>query len=182
MGGSAFSRDDYSARASFRTKTGMPVFAYDADVKAGKASGVHKSLDPKDVKLRESRDSDKHPITVPVAVIMDTTGSMAHVPVILEEELAKLMSHFLDDKASGKKYLGDGYPAILIGAIDDYPAQLSRYDGAGTLQVGQFESGMEIDQMLEHLWLTGNGGGTYEESYEPRHVLHGSPHVARSLG
>ncbi len=175
MGGSTYSRDDYSARVNIRALHSIPTFKHDDDIRTHKvAARVHKTLDPKGVKIRESRDSDAHPVTVPVGVILDTTGSMADVPQIIEKKLNELMGTFLEDKVSGKKYLGDGYPAILIGAIDDYYAQ-----GAdGALQVGQFESGMEIDENLENLWLTRKGGGTYEESYDlalyffARHTAH----------
>lgn len=175
MGGSTYSSDDYAARVSYRASVGAPVFKHHDAVSSGRASGVHPSLDPKGVKVRESRDSDAHPVTVPVAVIMDTTGSMAGVPPILEKALSKLMGTFLDDKASGKRYLGDGYPAVLVGAIDDYTCTGDR---GGTLQVGQFESGIEIDNDLENILLTAQGGGSYEESYElalyffARHTAH----------
>lgn len=175
MGGSTYSSDDYAARVSYRASVGAPVFKHHAAVSSGRASGVHPSLDPKGVKVRESRDSDAHPVTVPVAVIMDTTGSMAGVPPILEKALSKLMGTFLDDKASGKRYLGDGYPAVLVGAIDDYTCTGDR---GGTLQLGQFESGIEIDNDLENILLTAQGGGSYEESYElalyffARHTAH----------
>jgi hypothetical protein len=171
MGGSYYSRDDADARATLRSSVakdkGIPIvdaaFAYNHDIKTGKtAARVHPSLTPKGVKIREARDSKEHPVTVPIIVTMDTTGSMRQVPEILQSKLSHLMGSFLDDKASGKKYLGDGYPAIMISAVDDYPAM--RKDGA--LQVGQFESGIEIDDNLTNLWLTGNGGGTYQESYE----------------
>ena len=167
MGSSSYSRSDHDARKSWRASTDTPVFAYDADIRAGKVkAAVNPKLNPKDAK-RESRDSDVHPVTVPIAVIMDTTGSMASVPGILEERLSHLMGAFLEDKASGKKYLGEGYPSILIGGLDDYDAIRSAHGSSqGTLQVGQFESGIEIDNDLERLWLTGHGGGTYEESYE----------------
>lgn len=181
MGGSAYSHDDYAARSSVRAaagKTGFKAFDHDVDIKAGKTEAkVHKTLDPKGVKIRESRDSDTHPVSLPIGVILDTTGSMGEVPVIIQGALPKLMGGFLDDKASGKKYLGDAYPAILIGAVDDFYAQ-SHYDGNGALQVGQFESGIEIDDNLTNLWITQNGGGTYEESYDlalyffARHTAH----------
>ena len=173
MGSSGYSSDEMAARVSYRKATSTPVFKHDADVKAGRAYGVAPTMNPLNV-TRESRDSDEHPVSVPIAVIMDTTGSMADVPPILEAALSKLMGVFLDDKASGKRYLGDGYPAILIGAVDDYNAM----GGDGALQVGQFESGIEIDNDLEKIWLTKRGGGTYEESYElalyfmARHTVH----------
>lgn len=165
MGGSSYSHDEYKSRAVLRTASAIPVFKHDADVKAGKVrAGTEPRMNPKGA-IRECRDSDAHPVTLPVMVMMDTTGSMQEVPKILEASLPKLMGAFLDDKASGKKYLGDAYPSILVGALDDYDA-MYRHDHDGTLQVGQFESGIEIDEDLEKIWLTGNGGGTYHESYE----------------
>jgi hypothetical protein len=163
MGGSRYNDDDYTMRSSFRKTHAIPTFAYDYDIKTGKTkAGVHKTLNPKGVGMRESRDSAGHD-KVPIAIFLDTTGSMQTVPRIIQAALPKLMGGFLNDKASGKKYLGDkGYPDIMIGAVDDYDAM----GGEGCLQVGQFESGMEIDDNLTNLWITDNGGGTYEESYQ----------------
>lgn len=180
MGSSSYSREDYDARVSYRKATATPVFTHTADISSGKVkASVNPKLNPKGVKFREARDSDAHPVSVPIAVIMDVTGSMQRVPEILEAKLSNLMGAFLEDKASGKKYLGEGYPAIMVGALDDWGAMRGSYASAeGTLQVGQFESGIEIDNDLEKLWLTGHGGGTYEESYElalyfmARHTVH----------
>jgi hypothetical protein len=147
-------------RADTAKRKGVSIdaatFGYHADVKAGRARGVHPSLDPKGIEVRESRDSDEHPVTVPIIVAK-----------MIQAKLPRLMGCFLDDKASGKRYLGEGYPAILISALDDFDAMCDMNGpSAGTIQVGQFESGMEIDDNLTNLWLTDNGGGTYEESYE----------------
>lgn len=182
MGGSYYSRDLHTARAADRVAKSIPVFAHDAAIKSGVvAAAVASGLSPKGVALRESRDSDAHPVTVPIAIFLDTTGSMQQVPAIIEKSLSALMGTFLGDKASGKRYLGDGYPAVMIGAVDDYDAMRGYgpgIDGEGCLQVGQFESGIEIDNDLERLWLTGRGGGTYDESYElalymlARHTAH----------
>jgi hypothetical protein len=185
MGGSTYSHDDYAsrttARADFSSKMGIPVadatFKHSYDIKTGTAPAkVHASLDPFGVKVRESRDSGPHPVTVPVAVLFDTTGSMQEVPIMLQRELSRLMGCFLNDKASGKRYLGDGYPAIMIGGFDDFAAMGGGRNGI--LQVGQFESGIEIDDNLTNMWLTGRGGGTYDEDSEmalyfmARHTAH----------
>lgn len=185
MGGSKYNDTDMKVRTSLRSATasarGIPfaaaAFAYDTDIKSGVAAAkVHKTLNPHGV-TRESRDSKEHPVSIPIAIFLDTTGSMSRVPVMIQEKLSHLMGCFLDDKASGKRYLGDGYPAILIGAVDDYNAQ-EYCDHEGTLQVSQFESGIEIDDSLTNLWLTGAGGGTYSENYEmamyftARHTVH----------
>ena len=179
MGGSYWSDDDYRKKVDDKASRGVDTFAYHSAVRAGRASGVHPTLQPRGVKMRESRDSVEHPVTLPIITGLDTTGSMAVVPEQIQLALPKLMGAFLNDKASGKKYLGEAYPAIMIGAVDDYPAQVSRYEkGEGALQVGQFESGTEIDDNLTNLWLTGNGGGTYQESYDlllyfaARHTVH----------
>jgi hypothetical protein len=180
MGGTHYSHVDYMSKKSFKASTGTATFVHTSAISTGKAEArVHKDLSPYGVTLREARDSDAHPLSVPIAVVMDTTGSMRRVPEILEDRLSHLMGAFLEDKASGKKYLGEGYPAIMVGANDDYDAQ-SSYGGKdnGAFQVGQFESGIEIDNDLEKIWLTGNGGGTYSESYElalyflARHTAH----------
>ncbi len=186
MGGSSYSKHDYDSRSSMRSSHAAihhmsiddATFAHSRDIKDGTiAAKVHASLDPKGVKIREARDSDKHPVSVPVAILCDTTGSMGGVPKIIQKELSHLMGCFLDDKASGKKYLGEGYPAILIGAVDDYDA-MAHFGHNGTLQVGQFESGIEIDDNLTNLWITAMGGGTYDEDYElglyfmARHTAH----------
>lgn len=84
------------------------------------------------------------------------------------------MGMFLKDRTDGKNYLHDGYPAIMIAGCDDYAA----IGAEGALQVGQFESGLEIDDNLTNLWLTGQGGGNWGESYDlflyflARHTAH----------
>jgi hypothetical protein len=174
MGSSTYSRDDAAARSTLRSSIAKDkgisyasaAFAYDHDIKTGvRAAKVHDTLSPHGVKIRESRDSAAHPVAVPIAVCLDTTGSMASVPAIIQEKLSHLMGAFLDDKASGKKYLGEGYPAIMIAAVDDYDA-MGGTKGEGCIQIGQFESGIEIDDNLTNIWLTRNGGGTYQESYD----------------
>jgi hypothetical protein len=52
------------------------------------------------------------------------------------------------------------HPQILIGAIGDATCD------AAPLQVGQFESGIEIEEDLGKLFLEGGGGGQVTESYE----------------
>lgn len=189
MGGTNYSSIDKDVRDSIRDsvakKTGISVddasLKYNYDIRSGKtAAATHPTLSPRGVKVRESRDSKEHPITIPIGITLDTTGSMSQVPYAIQKSLTKLMGTFLEDKASGKRYLGDGYPAIMISAVDDYDAQQSMgyATGDGCLQIGQFESGLEIDDNLSNLWITKNGGGTAHESYDlalyfaARHTVH----------
>ena len=174
MGGSTYSRDDYDARSSYRRSTGSSTFAYHDKVRTGKAHGVHPTLSPKGVKMREARDSESHPVSIPIALCNDLTGSMQSVPITLQAKEPELMGLFLKDRADGKRYLGEGYPAIMIAGVDDYFAAGAEW----ALQIGQFESGIEIDDNLTNLVLTGQGGGNWGESYDlflyflARHTVH----------
>jgi hypothetical protein len=155
MGGSSYSDDFYKHRAATRAATGTPVFIHDAAVRSGAvAAGVHASLDIKG-KIREARDSAAHPMSNAIGVVFDETGSMAGVPPIMQAELPQLMGLLLR-----KAYIVD--PQILFGAIGDYTAH-----EAAPLQLGQFESGLEMDDNITHIYLEGNGGGGYpRESYQ----------------
>lgn len=153
MGFPHYSDADYQARTAFRAKTGTPTFAHNAAVATGVTSGIHPTLDPLGVKVRESRDSTNHPEAVPVAVLFDVTGSMDEVPKTVQQKLPQLMGLLIR-----QGYLE--HPAIMVGAIGD--ANSDRYP----LQVGQFESGIEIDDNLTNLILERGGGGQIKETYE----------------
>lgn len=103
--------------------------------------------------IRESRDSDEHPETLPIAVMFDVTGSMGHIPQVLQTKLPKLYGLLLL-----KGYVE--HPQILFGAIGD--ATCDRVP----LQLGQFESDNRADDNLENFILEGGGGGQRHESYE----------------
>ncbi|ALG86645.1 hypothetical protein [Gordonia phthalatica] len=155
MGSGYWSDDAYRAAATFRARTGSADFAYSASTKARPASEwrAHPDLDPKGVGLRESRDSDEHPRSTPIAVMFDVTGSMGRVPVAMQKQLAKLHGLLLR-----KGYATD--PQILFGAIGDAETDYV------PLQVGQFESDNRMDDQLRNILLEGNGGGQKTESYE----------------
>lgn len=155
MGGTYWSDDHYRERAARLRRAGKSAFEYhDANMRLpAEARHVHEKMDPFGIAVRESRDSDAHPQSRAVAVLFDVTGSMKRVPVILQENLCQLMGLL-----SRKGYLA--HPQILVGGIGD--ATCDR----GPLQIGQFESGIEIDQDLAKLWLEGGGGGQQTESYE----------------
>lgn len=155
MGGTYWSDDHYRDRLVARKASGTPDFDYSAKTasKPRSAHVAHRSLDPKGVKIRESRDSTEHPESHAVAVLFDVTGSMSTVPQILQKNLPKLMGLLIR-----KSYLKD--PQILCGAIGD--ATCDRVP----LQVGQFESGIEIENDLTNIFLESGGGGHITESYE----------------
>jgi hypothetical protein len=109
-------------------------------------------MDPKGT-TRESRDSDAHPSSVAIGVMFDVTGSMGAIPEQLQRKLPQLMGLLLR-----KGYVDD--PQILFGAVGDVFADRV------PLQIGQFESGIEMDDDLGRLFLEGGGGGSFEESYQ----------------
>ena len=153
MGHSNWSEDFYRDREAERARTGKSAFVYHDAIKSGKtARGVHAKMNPKGV-TRESRDSDEHPESVAIAVILDQTGSMHGTPIIMQQALPKLMDAI---KAGG---IAD--PQILFGAVGD-----ETNNEAASLQIGQFESGIEMDDDLGNIYMEGMGGGSFEESYQ----------------
>ena len=114
---------------------------------------IHASMDPNGLTVRESRDSDAHPESIPVAVFLDVTGSMGRIPeIMVREKLGALMDTLLAHDVE--------HPQVLFGAIGDHLSDRC------PLQVGQFESGTdELDMWLTRMYLEGGGGGQNKESY-----------------
>jgi hypothetical protein len=107
------------------------------------------------IEFRESRDSDEHPLSTPIMVGLDVTGSMGIIPEKLTKgALGTLMNELLQ-----RKPVTD--PQLLFMGIGDAVA----HDRA-PLQVTQFESDNKICSQLTDLWLEGCGGGNDFESYD----------------
>lgn len=154
MGTTRWSDDHYRDRARLRAATGKDAFEHDHAIRTGEATrAVHPKMDPRGVLVRESRDCNSHPRSHAVSVLFDVTGSMQNVPRILQANLPKLMGLLIR-----KGYLE--HPQILVGGIGDATCDTA------PLQVGQFESGIEIEEDLGKLFLEGGGGGQTTESYE----------------
>lgn len=155
MGGTYWSDDAYTQRATHRAATGQSAFAY-SQTQAAAAPGTqkaHKSLDPYGIKTRECRDSDAHPESRAIAIGLDVTGSMEKVPRTMQTELCKLMALLTKDGC-----VKDA--AILTAGIGD------AHSDHVPMQIGQFESGIEIENDLTSLYLEGGGGGQRKEDYE----------------
>lgn len=147
MGHGRWSADTYDAATRYRAAHGESAFAYSDSG----ARRVHPRLDPYSVAVRESRDSDEHPQSLAIAVLFDVTGSMGHVPRVLQTKLPGLLDLLQNYVPS---------PQVLFGAIGD--ATCDRVP----LQIGQFESDNRMDDDLGHIVLEGGGGGQRTESYE----------------
>lgn len=118
-----------------------------------KQSRCHPLMNPKGVKVRESRDGADHPQSLGIVFALDVSGSMGVIPKLMAtEELPTFMKVLTDCKIPD--------PQILFMAVGD------ALNNAAPLQVGQFESTAELmDQWLTWTYLEG-GGGSNKESYE----------------
>jgi hypothetical protein len=129
-------------------------------------------LNPKGVKIRESRDSDDHPKSTPLIVALDVTGSMG----ILADTIARKGLGVLFNDVIDHEPITD--PQIMFMGIGD-----ARCDQS-PLQVSQFESDNRVVEQLTKLYLEHGGGGNAGESYDlswyfaARHTEHDS-HVKR---
>jgi hypothetical protein len=117
-------------------------------------TACHALMNPKGMKVRESRDSAEPPESLGIVFALDVTGSMGAVPEMLaRKELPRFMS--LLEAAAVKD------PQILFMAIGDATSDRA------PLQVGQFETTAELmDQWLTWSYLEGCGGSFGAESYE----------------
>lgn len=155
MGSSSWSTEFYTTSAVKRKKAGTSAFDYTDSIRAGKvASKTHDDLNPMGIKVRESRDSDEHPNSNAIGIMFDVTGSMGRIPVELQKKLAGLMGLLVR-----KDYITD--PQLLFGAIGDVRAR-----DTSPLQVGQFESGNEMEGDLSKIFIESGGGGNTGESYD----------------
>jgi hypothetical protein len=156
MGRTAWSDEFHAERVVQRAKTGQDAFAHHVATSRMNPHErkVHASLDPNGVRVREARDSSAHPESLPIGILLDVTGSMEKFPRKVQAELPKLMGTITDTT-------GIQDQQILFGAIGD-----ATKGDRGPLQVGQFESGIEMDNDISNFWLEGMGGGGGEESYQ----------------
>src|ERR671932_770704 len=152
MGQSNWSDVAYQARQQHRRTTGQTAFTYDDQVRTTGVVRVHDMMNPHG-ETRESRDSHAHPDSRAIAVIFDVTGSMGIVPRVLQTKLGALLWVLIQ-----RGYVAD--PQLLFGAVGD------AYCDGVPLQIGQFESGLEMDDDLGKIYLEGGGGGQVHESYE----------------
>lgn len=102
---------------------------------------------------RESRDSDEHPNSIPVAIFLDVTGSMGRIPEQLARgKLGTLMDVLLNHKVPD--------PQMLFCAVGDH------YSDRHPIQMGQFESETTlVNKWLTEVYIEGGGGGQHYESY-----------------
>jgi hypothetical protein len=146
MGSGRWSSNDYGDYSRTIAKsTAREIF---------RSSSIKKEMDPKGIKVRESRDSLENPNSTAIIVALDVTGSMG----IIAEKMAKQGLGTLVQGIYDRKPVSD--PHVMIMAVGDI-----FYDRA-PLQATQFEADIRIAEQLQNIYLEGGGGGNGFESYD----------------
>ena len=111
------------------------------------------ALDPKHITMRESRRSEANPNPTPIILALDDTGSMGTIAHnIAAHGLGTLIKEIFD-----RTPVTD--PHIMFMAVGDV-----EYDHS-PLQASQFETDYTMVEQLSQLFIEGNGGGNFSESY-----------------
>ncbi len=134
--------DDYVFKTS--RKSAREIFARGA---------LHGALDPRKISFRESCDSNENPLSTPIIVAVDETGSMG----MLAENLIRHGLGVLLEEIYDRRPVTD--PHVMCMAVGD-----AWYDSA-PLQVTQFEADIRLAEQLSMFYIEGNGGGNAYESY-----------------
>lgn len=140
MGGGYINFEDLAARTTERAAATKPADVFVQNT-------VHEKMAPAGMKARECVASDDHPNPVPIAFILDTTGSMLGVPYQLaRHELPRMLSRLTQMASTGPHT-----PQICYGGVADV------FDET-PFQVGQFEADNRMDNWLTQLHIGGGGG------------------------
>lgn len=116
-------------------------------------TAVRDDFDPRNITLRESRDSAENPESNAIIVAFDETGSMGRIPdAFVRKGLATLVTEILD-----RRPVTD--PHLMIMGLGD------AWCDRAPLQVTQFEADVRIAEQLKDIYLEGGGGGNDFESY-----------------
>jgi len=146
-------RWDNSSRTSYRAFADTASSTMDYR-EVFRSRSIHKDLDPKNVVIRESCDSETNPNSNAIIVALDVTGSMGMIAhEMAKKGLGQLIEGILD-----RKPVED--PHVMFMAIGDV-----RSDEA-PLQASQFEPDIRIAQQLKDIYVEGRGGGNNSESYD----------------
>jgi hypothetical protein len=148
MGGPRWSPTDwdaYKTTKSYDTKSTAAIFTSHA---------MDALLNPMDVKIRESRDSDLNPMSTAIILGIDVTGSMG---MIADTMVRKGLNSTITELYA-RKPITD--PHVMVMGIGDVEA-----GDSAPLQVSQFEADIKIIEQLEKIYLEGGGGANDHESY-----------------
>ena len=153
MGTGSWSTKDFTNYVSYSHGVDLDTytkFAYSVQ-EVYKAKRLDSRLDPLNI-MRECRDSDEHPNTLPVILALDVTGSMGQAAVKTAQKLNEIMtSLYADSNLPDVEFCVMGIGDL---ACDSAPIQMS-----------QFESDIRIAEQMDAIYFEGGGGGNSYESY-----------------
>ena len=148
MGGGSYNRDDavYRQQTVYKKKSREEIY---------NRNFMCPEMDPRHIKIREARDSEEHPNSYLLCLVLDQTGSMGIIPeILIKEILPDIVQSIID---AGIKDIQVNF--MLVGDCDT-GRELA------PLQVGQAESSDSlIEKWLTSGYLEGLGGGNGFESY-----------------
>ncbi len=152
MGGGSWTTSafcDYStSKGRAVSSTGYLKSSYTAQ-DLYQSRGLQEELSPYNV-MRECRDTDEHPNTIPVILALDVTGSMGGAAAECAKKLNEIMTSLYESVKDVE---------FMVMAIGDLA-----YDRA-PIQISQFESDVRIAEHLDKVWFERGGGGNQYESY-----------------
>ena len=146
MGYARWSHDDWShyVRGNLR-KSIDEIFSQRLDP----------DLDPSKISYRESRDSEENPLSTPIIVAVDQTGSMG----FLAESLIREGLGTLVESIYARVPVTD--PHVMCMAFGD------AWTDTAPLQVTQFEADIRIAEQLSKFYIEANGGGNMKATICP---------------
>ena len=107
---------------------------------------VDPKYDPKNINMRESRDSEDSPESTPIIIAFDDTGSMGYLATeIAQNSLNKTITEIYDKKPVTN-------PHVMCAAFGNA-------GDIGALQVSQFEADIRIVEQLLDFWMVLRGCG-----------------------
>lgn len=153
MGYSRWSDTNYKSFATATaSKSRGEIFTRRAKTDRAKSG---QKINAEEIDYRESRDSDANPVSMPILVGLDVTGSMGIIPErLVKGGLGVLMNQLLQ-----RRPVSD--PHLLFMGIGD-----AVVGDRAPLQATQFESDNRICQQLTDIWIESGGGGNDFESYD----------------
>lgn len=154
MGGGSWTTCAYTTYSTSRGRSlddsGRVTTSYESAQDMYTQRGISERMDPRKFTVRECRDSEEHPNTLPVILGIDVTGSMGSAAM----EVAKSLNGIVTD--IGKECADAEFCVMAIGDTycDDAPVQMS-----------QFESDVRIAKAFDDIWFEAGGGTNKWESY-----------------
>lgn len=113
------------------------------------ARTLHPTLNPWNV-MRECRDSEEHPETIPVILALDVTGSMGETCQMCAAQLNEIMTSLYKNVKDVE---------FMVMGIGDLACD------SAPIQASQFESDVRILDQMMNIYFEGGGGGNGYESY-----------------